>query len=215
MRRQLEESGHIVTDGYGHNRRLSVELAPVVAKVAPRVTSNASCKQPQLQELQPELQKLQPELRQEATAVAYSKEEKRTSKEEVKREETEPERMRRLIEEKEARERGEQPQVQKAVVTISARGAARPAVVSNKAKPFDAEEVRDYLRELGDPDLEEADKFFDYWVSKDWRTKDGPIKDWKARMRYWLRSEFRKPRKKSVGERVREMMERDELNKNR
>jgi hypothetical protein len=34
-------------------------------------------------------------------------------------------------------------------------------------------------------------------------------------MRYWLRSEFRKPRKKSVGERVREMMERDELNKNR
>jgi hypothetical protein len=129
--------------------------------------------------------------------------------------ETEPERMRRLIEEKEARERGEQPQVQKAVVSIPARGAARPAVVPNKAKPFDAEEVRDYLRELGDPDLEEADKFFDYWVSKDWRTKDGPIKDWKARMRYWLRSEFRKPRKKSVGERVREMMERDELNKNR
>jgi hypothetical protein len=84
MRRQLEESGHIVTDGYGHNRRLSVELAPVVARVAPRVTSNASCKQPELQELQPQLQKLQPELRQEATAVAYSKEEKRTSKEVVK-----------------------------------------------------------------------------------------------------------------------------------
>lgn len=127
----------------------------------------------------------------------------------VEKEETELERIKRLMREQEARERGEQPQVQKAVVSIPARGAARTAIVPNKAKPFDAEEVKDYLRELGDPDLEEADKFFDYWVSKDWRTKDGPIKDWKARMRYWLRSEFRKPRKKSVGERVREIMERE------
>lgn len=125
----------------------------------------------------------------------------------VEKEETELERIKRLMREQEVRERGEH--IPKAVVTIPARGAARPAVVPNKAKPFDAEEVRDYLRELGDPDLEEADKFFDYWVSKDWRTKDGPIKDWKARMRYWLRSEFRKPRKKSVGERVREIMERE------
>jgi hypothetical protein len=216
MRRQLEESGHIVTEGYGHNRRLSVELAPVVARVAPRVTSNASCKQPELQELQPQLQKLQPELRQEATAVAYSKEEKRTSKEEVKREETEPERMRRLIEEKEARERGEYTETPKAVVTIPARGAARPAVVSNKAKPFDAEEVRDYFVQLGDPDPDEAYNFWDHFESNGWLVSGKtPMRDWKASVRKWMRSEFRKPRKKSVGERVREMMERDELNKNR
>jgi hypothetical protein len=149
-------------------------------------------------------------LRQEATAVAYSKEENRISKEEVKREETEPERMRRLIEEKEARERGEQPQVQKAVVTIPARGAARPAVVSNKAKPFDAEEVRDYFVQLGDPDPNEAYNFWDHFESNGWLVSGKtPMRDWKASARKWMRSDFRKPRKKSVGERVREIMERE------
>lgn len=86
MRKQLEESGHIVTEGYGHNRRLCVELAPTVAKVAPVGTSNQRRKQPQAQELQPEAQKLQPQLRQEATTVAESIEEKRSSVEIVKKE---------------------------------------------------------------------------------------------------------------------------------
>jgi len=86
MRKQLEESGHIVTEGYGHNRRLCVELAPTVAKVAPVGTSNQRRKQPEAQELQPEAQKLQPQLRQEATTVAESKEEKRSNKEIVKKE---------------------------------------------------------------------------------------------------------------------------------
>ena len=79
MRLQLEASGHIITDGYGHNRRLSVEVAPVVA-------SNQRSKQPEAQKLQPEAQKLQPQLRQEATTVAESKEEKRSNKEIVKKE---------------------------------------------------------------------------------------------------------------------------------
>ena len=74
MRGQLEVSGHIVTEGYGHKRRLRVEVAPVVAKVAPVGTSNHRNKQPQLQKLQPQLQELQPQLRQEATTVAQSKE---------------------------------------------------------------------------------------------------------------------------------------------
>jgi 5'-3' exonuclease len=77
MRQQLEASGHIVTDGYGHNRRLSVEVAPVVA-------SNQRSKQPEAQKLQPEAQELQPQLRQEATTVAQSIEENRYSKEVVK-----------------------------------------------------------------------------------------------------------------------------------
>jgi DNA-binding Lrp family transcriptional regulator len=128
----------------------------------------------------------------------------------VEKEETEPQRMRRLIEEKEARERGEQPQVQKAVVTIPARGAARPAVVSNKAKPFDAEEVRDYFVQLGDPDPDEAYNFWDHFESNGWLVSGKtPMRDWKASVRRWMRSEFRKPRKKSVGERVREIMERE------
>jgi hypothetical protein len=86
MRRQLEESGHIVTEGYGHKRRLSVELAPVGAKVAPVGTSNQRRKQPEAQELQPEAQKLRLQMRQEATTDAESIEENRTSKELVKKE---------------------------------------------------------------------------------------------------------------------------------
>lgn len=81
MRRQLEESGHIVTEGYGHKRRLTVEVAPTVAKVAPVGTSNQRRKQPEAQELQPQAQELQPQLRQEATTVAESIEENRISKE--------------------------------------------------------------------------------------------------------------------------------------
>jgi hypothetical protein len=130
--------------------------------------------------------------------------------------ETEPQRMRRLIEEKEARERGEQTETPKAVVSIPARGAARATVVSNKAKPFDAEEVRDYFVQLGDPDPNEAYNFWDHFESNGWLVSGKtPMRDWKASARKWMRSEFRKPRKKSVGERVREMMERDELNNNR
>lgn len=134
----------------------------------------------------------------------------------VEKEETELERIKRLMREQEARERGEQPQVQKAVVSIPARGAARPAVASNKAKPFDAEEVRDYFVQLGDPDPDEAYNFWDHFESNGWLVSGKtPMRDWKASVRRWMRSEFRKPRKKSVGERVREIMERDELNKNR
>jgi len=90
MRRQLEESGHIVTEGYGHKRRLSVEVAPTDAKVAPTGTSNQRNKQPQAQELQPQAQELQPQMRQEATTDAKSKEENRISKEVVKREAPSP-----------------------------------------------------------------------------------------------------------------------------
>ena len=80
MRGQLEASGHIITEGYGHKRRLTVELAPVG-------TSNQRNKQPQKQKKQPEKQELQPQLRQEATTVAESKEENRISEEVVKKSE--------------------------------------------------------------------------------------------------------------------------------
>jgi hypothetical protein len=90
MRHQLEQSGHIVTEGYGHKRRLSVEVAPTGARVAPTGTSNQRRKQPQAQELQPEAQKLRPEMRQEATTVAESIEENRISKEVSKSIEAKP-----------------------------------------------------------------------------------------------------------------------------
>jgi hypothetical protein len=85
MRHQLEQSGHIVTEGYGHKRRLTVEVAPTGARVAPIGTSNQRRKQPQAQELQPQAQKLRLQMRQEATTVAESIEENRTSKEVVKK----------------------------------------------------------------------------------------------------------------------------------
>lgn len=78
MRGQLERSGHIVTEGYGHRRKLRVEVAPTG-------TSNHRNKQPEAQELQPQLQELQPQLRQEATTDAESKEEKRNRVEIVKK----------------------------------------------------------------------------------------------------------------------------------
>ena len=78
MRGQLERSGHIVTEGYGHRRKLRVEVAPVG-------TSNHRNKQPEAQELQPQAQKLQPQMRQEATTDAKSIEENRKSIEIVKR----------------------------------------------------------------------------------------------------------------------------------
>ena len=78
MRKQLEQSGYIVTEGYGRTRRLTVEVAPAG-------TSNHRRKQPQAQELQPQAQKLQPQLREVATTVAESIEENRSSIEVVKK----------------------------------------------------------------------------------------------------------------------------------
>lgn len=78
MRRQLQDAGYLIVEGYGHKRKMRAEVAPTG-------TSNQRNKQPQAQELQPQAQKLQPQLRIEATTVAqsieYSKEE---SKELVK-----------------------------------------------------------------------------------------------------------------------------------
>ena len=78
MRGQLERLGHIVTEGYGHRRKLRVEVAPLG-------TSNHRNKQPEAQELQPQAQKLQPQMRQEATTDAKSIEENRKSIEIVKK----------------------------------------------------------------------------------------------------------------------------------
>ena len=119
--------------------------------------------------------------------------------------------MARIIAQMEARERGEEvPQAAEAIpvpATIRpARGAARAAVVSNKAQPFDVQEVIDYFLELEDTP-EEAANFYDYWTSAGWRRKAGPIKDWKATARTWVRSPYRKPKPKTVIDTARAVME--------
>lgn len=65
MRKKLQEQGYLVVDGYGHKRKLTVELAPTG-------TSNQRNKQPQAQKLQPQAQVLQPEAQLEATTVAHT-----------------------------------------------------------------------------------------------------------------------------------------------
>jgi hypothetical protein len=219
LRKGLEDLGYLVRTGYGYGRKLSVELKPKEVSIGTSSNRNKYLQEqvPTVSQEVPIVTKEVPTVSQEVPTGAHIEEyNKELNKEEVKREETEPERMRRLIEEKEARERGEYTETPKAVVTIPARGAARATVVSNKAKPFDAEEVRDYFVQLGDPDPDEAYNFWDHFESNGWLVSGKtPMRDWKASVRRWMRSEFRKPRKKSVGERVREIMERDELNKNR
>ena len=214
LRKGLEELGYLVRTGYGYGRKLSVELQPKEVSIGTSSNRNKYLQEqvPTVSQEVPIVTKEVPIVSQEVPVGAHIEEyNKELNKESI--EERERRIIARLLEEQEARERGEH--TAKAVEIIPARGAARATVVSNKAKPFDADEVRDYFAELGDPDPNEADNFYDYWLSRGWRDKAGPIKDWKARARTWMRSEFRKPRKKSVGERVREMMERDELNKNR
>lgn len=69
--------------------------------------------------------------------------------------------------------------------------------LDTKARPFDLAEVVDYFLEIDDTE-EEANQFWDYWESAGWRRKNGPIRDWKASARTWIRSPYRKPKKKSI-----------------
>lgn len=53
------------------------------------------------------------------------------------------------------------------------------------------EDTRDYFRSLGlgEHELRVADNCFDYWLSAGWKRKSGPIVDWHATCRTWLRNE--------------------------
>lgn len=57
-----------------------------------------------------------------------------------------------------------------------------------KDRPRDLDEVRAYFAEIGGTDPE---TFWDYWTSAGWRRKSGPIKDWQAAARTWIRQPFR------------------------
>jgi hypothetical protein len=73
-------------------------------------------------------------------------------------------------------------------------------VIDDKAKPFDAGEVRDYFIQVGDPDPDEAYNFWDHFESNGWLVSGKtPMKDWRASARKWMRSEYRKPRKAPAG----------------
>lgn len=65
---------------------------------------------------------------------------------------------------------------------------------NSKAKPKTIEDVRLYMVERGIGErrsVKESEDFWDYWSERGWRRKTGEIKDWKATVRRWLKSEYR------------------------
>lgn len=58
----------------------------------------------------------------------------------------------------------------------------------NKARPRDVEEVAEYCRQRGNG--VDPYKFYDYYESCGWKTRAGVVKDWRARVRTWERSEY-------------------------
>ena len=68
-------------------------------------------------------------------------------------------------------------------------------IVAVKAKPVakafskpEAQELGNYFFERGSIDaINQADKFFDFYESKDWRVGKNKMKDWKAAVRNWMR----------------------------
>lgn len=59
-----------------------------------------------------------------------------------------------------------------------------------RGRPRDLDEVTAYFDELGAAD--EAGGFWDYWESAGWRRKGGPVKDWRAAARNWMRQPYRR-----------------------
>lgn len=58
----------------------------------------------------------------------------------------------------------------------------------SKARPRDVEEVAEYCRQRGNG--VDPYKFYDYYESCGWKTRAGVVKDWRARVRTWERSEY-------------------------
>ena len=69
MRLQLCESEYLECEGYGHKRKLTINLN---VKEATTVATTKTKKQPQLQKKQPQAQELQPQAQLKATTVAKS-----------------------------------------------------------------------------------------------------------------------------------------------
>ena len=69
MRQLLCESEYLECQGYGHQRKMTINLK---VKEATRVATRKTKKQPQLQKKQPEAQDLQPEAQLKATTDAHS-----------------------------------------------------------------------------------------------------------------------------------------------
>lgn len=71
-------------------------------------------------------------------------------------------------------------------------GEAGTPKVARNPRTLDEEKAFEYAKERGYGHAETTDMladFRDYWQSKGWRDKDGPIKDVNARFQYWVRQQ--------------------------
>ena len=81
-----------------------------------------------------------------------------------------------------------QERVNKEVYTPMYDCGKKPRAKKTKAVPPSVEEVEAYCNERGNGI--NAQYFCDYYAARDWRLKSGPMKDWKAAVRTWERSEI-------------------------
>jgi hypothetical protein len=69
---------------------------------------------------------------------------------------------------------------------------------TSASKPTNTTEVAEYMLEYKKNEMDkevaekEANAFYDYWQEKGWARKSGEIKDWKATVRRWMNSDYRK-----------------------
>lgn len=73
------------------------------------------------------------------------------------------------------------------VTRTAPHGAATATVRTVAQEPPDLDETRAYFREHGSTEAE-AEACHDYWLSQGWRRKAGPIRDWQATCRTWIRN---------------------------
>lgn len=71
----------------------------------------------------------------------------------------------------------------------------RDKKTGSRFKPPAREEAEAYVREQK-LDRVNLDKFFDYYTANGWKVGKNPMKDWKATLRNWNRTETEKPKQK-------------------
>lgn len=83
-------------------------------------------------------------------------------------------------------------------VSPTDRQTVRPSdTPSDSFTPPTIEQVRMYILERGSDVL--AERFFDYYSERNWTTAKGePMKDWRAAVRYWEKTENQKPKSKTT-----------------
>lgn len=82
-------------------------------------------------------------------------------------------------------------------IDIEIEGIKSDKPTRTRFKPPTLEEVKAYCRERQNG--VNPEKFIDHYTSNGWKVGKNPMKDWKAAVRTWERSEFKPQEKKTTG----------------